>query len=675
MLFAAIVLALVAGVLMGGRIPRLANLDLRWPLFLFLAFGIRVGAQLLDRTDLPQADSAGSLALAAYVLLLVWLWFNRHVPGLEIAGIGVAANAIPVLVNAGRMPVWDMGLRIAGLSPADLEGNSFHFILKADTVGDFVIRAGPMGDVIPLPIPFIRDVVSIGDLLLALGIFLTVTVAMTQPDGWRAGLRPVRPFGLGRASRPAVGLGAAGGGVGSGGIGQASFPGSLRAETMVLDTVIASAPMVDASAARPGDRTWVEAVDLAERRRIESPYLRLLRNRDFSLLWVGQAVSLFGDRLHQVAVGFVVYAQTGSALSVGLTFAAASAPNFLLGPIAGAFVDRWDRKRAMVVSDLVRAGLVLLVPIAIGLHVVLVYVIAFAIATVTLVFRPAKTAALPLVVDERDLVTANSASSISETGADLIGYPLAGLLVASMSGLIGAVFFIDSATYVISAALIAAMSLPATETVRAAVRPGVIWAEMMEGWRFLRGHAELFSNTLVSVVTQVAVGTQIAVSLVYAESALSHRLISYPTNYAVLEASIAVGSLLGGFWIGALASRFRKGHLAVTGFLAFGLLTTVVGFVDQPLIAFAVFAGLGVANMVFVIANMTLFQQRTPQNLMGRVVSIRHALVFGVMTAAMAASGALAAVIGPQAVFLAAGVVSTLAAVGGLLAPAMRNAE
>ena len=670
MFLSAIVLALVAGALLGGRFPRLASLQLRWLSILFGALGLRIVAQLLARTDLPQAQHAGLLVLAAYVILLGWLYLNRRAPGLQVAAVGIAANCVPVIVNAGHMPVWDHALAVAGMSAADIAGNPFHFLLKADSLDDFVRSAGILGDVLPIPLPFFRDVVSIGDLLLAIGIFVTIVSAMTRPEGWRADRERVR---LRLAAAPplqlqgaAAGAGAAtSGGAGGGGIGQTSFPGSLQPEIMVLESSIALAPQVDLPA----------AVKARAPRSGESPYLRLVRNVDFSLLWVGQLVSLFGDRLHQVAVAFLVFAQTGSALSVGLTFAAASAPNFLLGPIAGAFVDRWDRKRTMVFSDLARAGLVLLVPVAIGISVGLVYVIAFLIATVTLVFRPARTAAVPMVVDDDDLLAANSATGVSETAADLIGYPLAGLLVASLTGLIGVAFLIDSATYVVSAALISLMTLPGTPRVVAALRPSAIWAEMMEGWSFLRGNAELFTNTVVSVITQVAVGTQIAVSLVYAQAVLEQHPVGYPTNYAILEASIAVGSLVGGFWIGSLANRFRKGRLATVGFLTFGLMILAVGFVRQPLIAFALFAGLGVANMVFVIANMTLFQQRTPQELMGRVVSIRHALVFGVMTLAMAGSGALAAFIGPERVFIVAGVISTLAAVGGFLVPAMRDAE
>ena len=79
-------------------------------------------------------------------------------------------------------------------------------------------------------------------------------------------------------------------------------------------------------------------------------------------------------------------------------------PSVFFGPLAGVLVDRWDRRRTMIACDVVRAVLVLLVPLAFEIHIGLVYAIAFAIATVTLLFRPAKTAVIPAVVDDRDLV-------------------------------------------------------------------------------------------------------------------------------------------------------------------------------------------------------------------------------------------------------------------------------
>ncbi len=128
--------------------------------------------------------------------------------------------------------------------------------------------------------------------------------------------------------------------------------------------------------------------------------------------------------------------------------------------MAGVLVDRWDRRRTMIACDVVRGLLVLAVPFAFEIHIGLVYLMAFLISTVTLLFRPAKTAVVPAIVKERDLVAANSAMAVPETAADLIGYPVAGLIVTALSAVIGAAFALDAVTYVLSAVLIWSMVVP-----------------------------------------------------------------------------------------------------------------------------------------------------------------------------------------------------------------------
>src|SRR6185503_1323664 len=140
--------------------------------------------------------------------------------------------------------------------------------------------------------------------------------------------------------------------------------------------------------------------------RAQSPYLALIRNRNFSLLWTGQLISFFGDRIHQVALG-VLLIDLGTPLDLGIALAMTAAPNVVLGPLAGAMVDRWDRRVTMIVCDVLRAGLVLLVPIVVHLSMWWVYGITFVVATIGLLFRPAKNAVVPSIVDEDQLVTAN----------------------------------------------------------------------------------------------------------------------------------------------------------------------------------------------------------------------------------------------------------------------------
>ncbi len=405
------------------------------------------------------------------------------------------------------------------------------------------------------------------------------------------------------------------------------------------------------------------------------PYLRLVRNRNFSLLWVGQLVSLLGDRIHIIALGALV-AGRGTALEVGLTFAATAVPSVILGPLAGVLVDRWDRRLTMIFCDVIRAVLVLAVPFAFEIHIGLVYLSAFLIATVTLLFRPAKTAIVPAIVGDRDLVTANSAMSVPETAADLLGFPIAGLIVTALSSVIGAAFILDAGTYVVSAVLIWAMIVPRQlEAPSERLSVAGVWREMREGFAFLWGEAALLSNTLLSTMAQVAVGAEIVVSLLYARDVVDRGAVSFEQIYSLLLTAIAVGSVTAGVAVGALGSRLPKGPLVITGFIGMGLSLIVAGLVTDPILAIIAFFFTGAMNMLFIIPTVTLFQERTPQRLMGRVVSSRQALVFGSIAASMGLSGWLAGILGPAMVLGLSGAICAAAGVIGIGVPSMRGAR
>ena len=642
MFLSSIVLALIVGAFAGGGLPRLADLRLRWIWVLGLALAVRFAAGLLRQGDIGPDLPLGAAYVAAYGLIFVWLWGNWRVPGLQIAAVGIALNTLAVVLNGGQMPIWAAAFHAAGFSPEALANDPFHFLLTTNSVAEFVRQGGIFGDVLPIPIPVIRDVVSIGDTLLAVGIFWAIVYSMTRPNApmratYTLGLRPGDPFAN---ASPFPG-------------GQAQSVGSMPA--------LAASGVGGATVAIPQERA-------------QSPYLALVRNRNFSLLWVGQLVSFFGDRVHQVALGVLVL-QRATPLDVGIVFAATAIPNVFLGPLAGALVDRWDRRTTMIACDLVRAGLVLLVPLVINVHIALVYVIALAVATVGLLFRPAKTAIVPLIVDEERLVTANSASSINETLADLIGYPVAAAIVAGLAGLIGAAFVLDSATYVVSGILIWGMVVPRVELPSEPFSARAIWREMAEGWRFLTHKAELLANTLVSTVAQLAFGAEIVCSLIYAKEVLDQSFLPFPENYGWLMASLGLGSVVGGVAIGWFAPNAPKGPMTIAGFIGLGLAMFGAGLTTSPQVALVLFFAIGVANMLYLVPTITLFQELTPQRLFGRVVSSRQALTFGAMAISMGAAGYLAGVVGAAAVLMLGGGLIVAAGLGGLLVPAMREAR
>lgn len=642
MFLSAILLALIVGAIAGGSIPRLADLRLRWTILLVVALGLRLAAGLSRETGIGAEIPVGWAYIAAYGLIFAWLWQNWRVPGLQIAAVGIAANMLAVLLNGGQMPIWAAAFRAAGFAESEIANDPFHFLLRADTIADFVASGGLFGDVVPLPIPIIRDVVSIGDVLLAIGIFWAIMYSMTRAEA------PARS-GLMLGSNPMI------------------RPGTTAS--------LAVGVPYSGPSRLPAEMSRHEAAETGIRR--QSPYLRLVRNRNFSLLWVGQVVSLTGERIHMIALPFLVLQATGSAIEVGLTFAATAIPNVILGPLAGALVDRWSRRVTMIVCDVLRAALLLAVPFVIEIDVALIYVMAFLIATVTLLFRPAKTAVIPAIVDERDLVTANSASSIADTAADLVGLPMAGVIVATLSGSLELAFLLGAATYLASAVLIMAMSVPQQELLTSRLRPGVVWREIVEGWRFLHRQAELFSNTLVSSVAQLAVGAEIVASVPYAHAVLDRTqgLEDPGQIYAFLLTAVAVGSVLGGIGVGAIGERLPKGPLIIAGFVGMGLSLALAGLVTSPYLAIGLFFFTGLFNMLFIIPTITMFQQRTPQPLMGRVVSSRQALVFGAIALSMGLSGWLSDLIGPEVVLMVAGGICALAGAAGIFVPAMRNAR
>ncbi|HVM24936.1 MAG TPA: MFS transporter [Candidatus Limnocylindrales bacterium] len=642
MFLSTILLALIVGALAGGGLPRLADLRLRWTVVLLVALALRLGAGFSRELGLAPDIPVGWAFIAAYGLIFAWLWQNWRVPGLQIAAVGIGANLLAILLNGGQMPIWAAAFSAAGFTEADIANDPFHFLLRADTVAEFVASGGLFGDVIPLPIPVIRDVVSIGDVILAIGIFWAIVYSMTRADAPSRGTYVI-------GGNPAI------------------RPGAASATNVGV-------PYGEPTRIAP-EMTRAEAADAGVRR--QSPYLRLVRNRNFSLLWVGQVVSLIGERIHIIALPFLVLQETRSALEVGLTFAATAAPNLLLGPLAGALVDRWDRRITMIACDLLRAVLLLAVPFAIGIDVALVYLLAFLIATITLLFRPAKTAVIPSIVEERDLVTANSASSVADTAADLVGLPLAGVIVATLSGSLELAFLLGGATYVVSAILLAVMSTPRQDLLTSPFRPRAVWREVVEGFRFLRRQTELFSNTIVSAVAQVAVGAEIVATVPYTERVLDLTVgLADPEQvYALLLTAVALGSVFGGVAVGAIGERIPKGPMIISGFIGMGLTLVVAGMLTNPYLAIGVFFFTGLFNMVFIIPTITLFQQRTPQPLMGRVVSSRQALVFGAIALSMGLSGWLSDLIGADVVLMVAGAICALAGATGLLIPAMRNAR
>ena len=606
-----ILLGFGLGLAAGGRLDNLLDVRLRWWPVLLIAAGARFGLDAaLAAGGIPDSVRMW-LVLVAYVLLTVMLLANRNLPGLTAAALGTVANGIAIVVNGGWMPVWQPSLAAAGFDPTAVH-SSFHVLLTGPMDAGFFAHGGPLADVIPIPLPVIQSVASVGDLLLGAGLAFFVFAAV------------------------------------------------VRAPVLVSVSV----PVAPARAGA-----------------LRHPYVRLATNGPFSAMWLAQVISSLGDRVHQIALVFLVERATNaSPLALGLVFAAMTLPTSVVGPLAGALVDRWNRKWVMVGSDLVRAGLVFAIPIVAVLHISLVVCLVFLIAVASSFFRPARVAALPHVVPDEDLLTANSAMWVADTVSDLAGYGLGGLFVAFLGPALSLAFWIDGASYLASAALVAAVAIPRILPARgspagsgAGDGGASLRADLVVSWRFLRAETVLFATTVQATIAEYGLGALTALSPLLV-AALPLGRLDAPTAYGFFEMSMGVGLLGGGLVIGAIATRIPKGPAIVTGFMALGVALILFSVTGSLWLALVLAGVVGVANVVFVVPSQTIFQQRTPDEMLGGVVAIRLALVNAMLAVSMATSGLFAQIFGLDVVLAGCGILAAAAGLAGFAVRAIREA-
>jgi MFS family permease len=271
---------------------------------------------------------------------------------------------------------------------------------------------------------------------------------------------------------------------------------------------------------------------------------------------------------------------------------------------------------------------------------------------------------------------------------------LAGIFVVFVGAALPLAFWLDAMTYVASALLIATIVVPplaaraersgganaatdadanAPDSTEPGQRPPFL-EEMQAGWRFLRRDSVLLANTLQATVAQFTVGVLIALAPVYAESFVELGEFGAEAAYSFMEAAIGVGNLAGGILMGIVGTRLAKGGAIISGYAIWGGCTLLLAFTGNLALVLGLMIGSGVANMVFVIPSQTLFQERTPADMIGRVIGFRFALVFGAMTLAMGAGGILGSMFPAPAVLGAAGLLTLVAGLSGLFVPAVRDA-
>ena len=380
------------------------------------------------------------------------------------------------------------------------------------------------------------------------------------------------------------------------------------------------------------------------------------RNSDFGLFWLAQAISRFGDPITLIALATVTYQRTQSALFTALAVVIATVPTAVFGFFAGAIGDALGHRRAMFLSDVARVALIGVVPVLLDLGAPLIaaYACVFFAATFGAVFNPARIAIIPQLVPSEGLASANSMVASTDRTVEILGALAAGFLVATVGA---AAFYVDAATFAISAVLLAALRMRPHET--EPFRPSHLYADAVEGMRFLLHQPILRANTYFSLAAQLALPVVNGLTPVYLVRRFANGDAEFGAAlFGVAEAALAAGAVGAGLTLPEYMTQFRKGRLLLAGFGMYGTLLILLGLAPSLLPAMVIFVLMGVANVIFVVPNITLSQEVTPPELRARVFGARIALLNLSWLPIIVISGALADRVDAGLLIAIAGVVT-----------------
>jgi MFS family permease len=372
-------------------------------------------------------------------------------------------------------------------------------------------------------------------------------------------------------------------------------------------------------------------------------------------LWAARTVSQWGDVVNVIALGLLVFTLTGSGLGVSGVVVAEIAPVLLLAPFAGAVVDRLRRVRVMIAADLARVVLALVLVVA-HRHLWAVYSLATAMSAAGVFFNPAAASALPAVVDDDELVAANSGIWTAAVLSQIALAPLAGLLVATAG--FGAAFAVNAASFAGSA--LALRGLHLTEPPLPIGRRHWL-ADARAGAAHLVGDRLLRALAAAQLLAALSAGATSALLVVLARE----QLHAGGRGYGLMLAAIGVGAASGPFLLTRLVRQPRRPAVVFGAFALRGVVDLALAAVRTLPPALAALVGYGLGTSAGTVTFNALLQSHVRADLRGRTFATFDLLWQTGRLASILAGGVAADRYGIRAVYTAGGLLLLFAALAG----------
>jgi len=377
----------------------------------------------------------------------------------------------------------------------------------------------------------------------------------------------------------------------------------------------------------------------------------VLKLKPMRRLWMAQVVSVFGDFLAIFAVlSYAAYKLNASAAQVTLISVSFMIPFALIGPVAGVFVDRWNVKRTMITSDLIRAGLAVALVFAATLGQI--YAILFLLSAVSTFFVPAQTVTLRTVVPPNGLLAANTLVQQAFQVMRIISPALAGAMVAWFGA--SSCYYIDTASFIFSASMIASLVIARTPVVPSKDSHPLkaVLDDLFEGMRFIFTHPTISFVILAIAAGMFAVSCFGPLIAVYVRDELQANSLAF----GIINSLIGVGMILGTMILSRFAKNISKTHLALWGLFTMGAFVAVMAAFKTIAAASAGMLGLGIGVIFVIVSAQTIMQGQTPMEMVGRVSGSFMAVLSLAQLVGLVISGSLAQALGIRNLFFASAV-------------------
>ncbi|AFY74000.1 arabinose efflux permease family protein [Synechococcus sp. PCC 7502] len=349
-------------------------------------------------------------------------------------------------------------------------------------------------------------------------------------------------------------------------------------------------------------------------------FLQLLGDRQFLYLWSAQLISQLADKVLLILLIAIATSEAYVSYSVpvnsreSMIMIASTVPAILFGSIAGIYVDLYPKRMVMIVCNILRGLLVLIIPF-LPKMLILLLTVTFIISIFTQLFAPAEQSAIPLLVPESCLMSANALFTLTMMGAMIIGFAIGSPLLHLFAGIRFGQELLVGGMYLMAGLVL--FFLPKNEVIPKRDHLHNVWQDLKDGLKYLR-HNPLISGAILQLVIFYGVfAAMLKLSINLSEIITNNR-----TDFGFLLAAAGVGLAIGALILGHFGDRFAHRPLPLVGFIGMALMLIFFALVKDLWLALILAVILGFNGSLVGVPMLTVIQKYTPENMRGKVFGL-----------------------------------------------------